>query len=116
MSGVDDLNRLLNVVVPFLAIVLVVGCMYFNVGFFDDSPVVYTNVSEHVMGKEIIKDHAFLDHDIHYYVFTDNHCFDCNLTEYNMVHVNDSVVIESCNKDRSMVTGYFNGFSKGTID
>lgn len=116
MSSVDDLNRLLNVVVPFLAIGLMAGSMYYGIGVFDDSPIVYTNTTEHVVDKKFVQVDNFMNHRLHYYVFTDNHLFDLSLSEYNKVNINDSVVIESCNKDTSSVTGYFNGFSKGIID
>lgn len=116
MSSVDDLNKLLNVIVPFLAIILLAGSMYYGIGVFDDSPGVFTNTTEHVVDKQIIPTDSFMNHRLHYYVFTDNHRFDLSLSEYNTVKVNDSVVIESYNKDTSSVTGYFNGFTTGTMD
>ena len=117
MSNEEDLDKLIEdigcrtpskleaglVFVGWLLVLCVVGYCLFVPGGSNllVHEVSYVNVSENVVGKEIVYDSGFMAHDNHYFVFTDTCCFDVPLVEYNKLKVGDKVVISRLSDEDS---------------
>ena len=81
----EDLNERMRVnalVIGLLLLVTIVLCVLFSGPATVEEP---WNITEHVIDKRITYVDDFMDHENHYFIFTENYCFDVSLTEYNQL-------------------------------
>lgn len=89
----EDLNERMRVnalVIGLLLLVAIVSCVLFGGPTIAEEP---WNVTEHIVDKRIMYVDDFMDHENHYFIFTENYCFDVSLTEYNQLVKGDNVTI-----------------------
>ena len=100
----EDLKKELENRVEYYKIRLILSIIVFSMivvgvsflGVFDYSfDTEHYKYSERIMGKEIVWTNGFISGEFHYYVFTNNYCFDVDLNDYNQLDVNESVVLRS---------------------
>lgn len=81
----------------FVIVSLILCCMMI---FDNDNTNTYMpmNTTEHIIDMKITYINDFAEHRNHYFVFTENYCYDIPLSEYSKLHKGDVVNITIYNE------------------
>lgn len=96
LENLNERMRANTLVIGLLLLVTIVSCVLFGGPATVEEP---WNITEHVIDKRITYVDDFMDHENHYFIFTENYCFDVSLTEYNQLVKGDNVTITLYHSD-----------------
>lgn len=75
-----------------IVILFFVGLPIFGYNIFEVH-VESKEITEHIVDKQIVYDSGFMEHQNKYYIYTENYCFNVQLSEYNQLKNGSSVNI-----------------------
>lgn len=83
---IDSGEETICIGVVFIVMLLIIGY-----GMLTPPEQVPVNITGHVLDKQIVyDDHSFM-HENHYFIYTEDYCFDVNLHTYNLLNKGDTV-------------------------
>ena len=74
-----------------MGVIFVIMILIMGYGLLSYKETVPVNMTGHVVDKQIVWVDGFMDHTNHYFVFTEDYCFDVDLHTYNQLDKSDRV-------------------------
>lgn len=93
LETLDRAPTTLDCILGVVGVILMTFLVLSNMGLIpaDWFSVEYTNVTEVIVDKQITFIDQMFQHENHYFIFTEDYCFDIDLSDYNKLNVGDKV-------------------------